>query len=416
MPTSWERLLPHACWRAFRPAPPAGLAAPDLEAVDGALEGFFEAVVADGTRRVLVAVNDADRATDTEPMLAQALAARDRVARDVRFDVLVAGGSHPLPPPAARAAHEERALGIGRDRVGSVAWHGGNVPPETLVPLGAAGPEGAAPHVHRALAEARAVLALGSVEPHYFAGLTGAHKTATIGALSRRDIARNHSHALSQRARALALDGNPVFDGIAVLARAVEAGSRRLLCVNQVLCGGREVARAAGSWRGSLDAVAPVCRASYALHLLAPADLVVARVEGPLAATLYQADKGFHNTGPAVRDGGAIVVEAPCDQGLGPSRFIEMLRAAPTLEDALARLEAGGYRLGDHKAVRLRCLAARGVRVAVVASRDLGDPVPGLPIARSREAGLAAVGIDAGTFAGSALLVEDAGCAVATAG
>ena len=73
----------------------------------------------------------------------------------------------------------------------------------------------------------RRQLAFGVVEPHYFAGWAGAHKTATVGVWDRATITANHEHALAPASQPLALDGNPVYDGLA--AAAVAGVPQRLL-------------------------------------------------------------------------------------------------------------------------------------------------------------------------------------------
>ncbi|MGE0707594.1 MAG: lactate racemase domain-containing protein [Planctomycetota bacterium] len=264
--------------------------------------------------------------------------------------------------------------------------------------------------VDRRVAAADLVLAFGSVEPHYFAGWTGAHKTATIGVCDRATIERNHRHALDVRAAPLVLEGNPVFEGLAGLVAAVEQG-RRLLCVNHVLDEeGRALGVAVGTWRGSLERAARVARRRFAAPIAAPADLVVAEVHGPLAESLYQADKGIKNTEACVRDGGDLVLLAPLPRGLGAARFVELLRRAPDLAAAQAQVEREGYVLGDHKAVRLRALQARGVRLHVASERL--DPAAlegtGLQAYPSLDAALAAVE----ARRGRALWVHDAGVCV----
>jgi hypothetical protein len=135
----------------------------------------------------------------------------------------------------------------------------------------------------------------------------------------------------------------------------------------------------AGPPLACLADAARAAEARWRVRVAQHVDFLVAVVESPLSRTLYQAEKGVKNSEFAVKDGGAILLDAPCDDGVGPDRFVAMLRDAPDLAGVDARIRRDGYRLGDHKAHRLRALEARGVRVGVVA--------PGLPIDAARAAG-----------------------------
>lgn len=264
--------------------------------------------------------------------------------------------------------------------------------------------------IDRRVADADRVLVFGSVEPHYFGGWSGAHKTATVGVLARETIQRNHEHALSAEAQPLRLDGNPVYEDLARIVRRVERG-RRLLCVNHVLDErGRPLGAGVGTWRGSLKRAVSVAAKRFVAELAEPADVLVAQVEGPLSRSLYQADKGIKNSEACVRAGGAMILVADLDAGLGPDRFVELLKAAPDEAAARERVEREGYVLGDHKAVRLRALQARGVALHLVSARLSASALEGtgLPLHASLADALEAAGV----AAGRGVLVQDAGVCV----
>jgi nickel-dependent lactate racemase len=206
------------------------------------------------------------------------------------------------------------------------------------------------------------------MEPHYFAGVTGAHKTLSVGVMSRSAIEANHAGAMQAGASGLKLEGNPVHEGIAEALGGIERSGAALFAVNQVLVDGELVAWTAGHPLSALEDGLEVVRKAFGFRIEVPVDLVVARMAPPLDRDLYQADKGIKNTEAAVRDGGVIVLEAGCEHGVGIDHFVGLLRAASTHARALEVIAERGYRLGDHKAVRLRALTdGRGVRVGLVA-------------------------------------------------
>jgi hypothetical protein len=316
----------------------------------------------------LLLVNDPQRATATPEVLRQA----DGLFDLARTRVLVATGSHAFAP-AARASLQQAFAAL---PLGPWEWH--DARRADLVPIG----DGGGWRAHPWVAEARHILAVGSVEPHYFAGFSGAHKTLTIGCAALADIERNHAGALAPACRPCRLDGTPVHDGVVRMLQPLAEG-RRIGAVNLFQVGAAIVDAAGGAPLEALRALAPQVERAYRRQIPRPAEALVAEVDGALACSFYQAEKGIKNNEWAVRDGGTIVLAAACPQGIGQDAFTRLLREAPTHAAALGAVQARGYRLGDHKAVRLRYLtdaACRGVRVYVVS--------PGIP---ARDAALLGV-------------------------
>jgi nickel-dependent lactate racemase len=406
-PPSWHELLGGFALREITPTPPE-LRLDVVRATSEALEraGFDE--FADGAaaegRSLTLVVNDTHRFTDTRSFLEAALALLDRRPgeRTAPLRVLVATGSH-LSTEAERRTHEDAMFGPHAARIAEVAWHDARSD---------AGLRGVGNTVlHAWMAEAGFYLACGSMEPHYFAGVTGAHKTLTVGVMSLESLRANHEHALSNAARPLKLDGNPVHLGIVDALADLEDSGARLLAVNQVIVGGRVVGVMAGHPLEALVQGLTMVRDCFAAAVDEEADLVVSEVGAPLDRDFYQADKGIKNTEFAVRDGGVLLLEASCQGGVGIDHFVDLLRAAPTAEAARKVVAERGYRLGDHKAVRLRHLTdEREVQIGVVTGgvpAAMGE-VLGVRIFASREAAASWARETLGG-SGRAILVHDAG-------
>ena len=371
-PSGWKTLLRGTRVRVVAPGVPRPTRRDPAALVAGAiaaarLDEFLAAAVRQREPVTLV-VNDPHRATGTRRALEAILRlAADRGLR-LRWRLLVATGSHTFGP-AERRAHERRILGRWGASVSERDWHDARDDGR----LATAGGR----RLHRWVAEDRFSIGVGSLEPHYFAGVTGAHKTLTIGVLSFEDLRRNHSRAMEAGSAGLALAGNPVFDGIVETLRDLEGAGARLFAVNLIEAAGRLLGCTAGRPLAALHAGLPLARRVYARRLRAPADLIVARVAPPLDRSFYQADKGIKNVERAVRDGGVILLDAPCPDGVGIDRFLSLLRRSATHLGVVRLVEREGYVLGDHKAIRLRGLTeARGVHLGIVA--------PALPSAAAR--------------------------------
>ncbi|MEI6212009.1 MAG: lactate racemase domain-containing protein [bacterium] len=355
---------------------------PRADAIRTALTRAREALGSD--RPDLLLINDPQRATATAAVLDAARPFFDLSGARV----VVATGSHSFGP-AEREALQRTCPGF---PVEAWSWHEARSP--NLVAVGGSSGWRAHPWV----VSAQSLLAIGSVEPHYFAGFSGAHKTLTIGCASHADITRNHAGAMDPACRPCRLAGTPVHDGIADMLRMLASG-RRLAAVNLFQNGLEVVDAAGGAPLEALQALAPIVEAASLRRIPQAAEALVAEVTGALACSFYQAEKGIKNSEWAVRDGGAIVLQAACPQGIGQAAFVDLLREAPTHAAAVEIVRKRGYRLGDHKAVRLRYLtdpATRGVRVYIVSPGISADDAALLGIRKAgsvaealREAGVA---------------------------
>lgn len=409
LPPSWHQLFPGLQVREVAPSTPAtrvDVGAATVEALEAAgLANFAREAAAEGRSLTLV-VNDDHRFTDTASFLGAVVAVLDRRLGAERLPplrVLVAAGSH-QSTSEERQRHQAAMFGDHAARIAEVAWHDARSEAD-LRTLGNTS-------LHAWMAEGGFYLACGSMEPHYFAGITGAHKTLTVGVMSLESLRNNHEHALSPSARPLRLDGNPVHVGIVDALADLEDSGARLLALNQVLVDGSVVAVFAGHPLEALVQGLAVVRECFSAELDDEVDVVVAEMEAPLNRDLYQAEKGIKNTEFAVRSGGVLLLEAQCPGGVGIDHFVELLREAPTAEDARALVESRGYRLGDHKAVRLRCLTdERDVHVGLI-SKGIADglgEVLGMRVFADRQSAAAWALEQLGGDATHAVVVHDAG-------
>ena len=308
-------------------------------------------LLADPTELTVI-VNDPQRQTNSRAVL-------DVLTKHIpadRIRILVATGSHTFSRQE-QADFEAALADVGLQEI---LWHESES--ENLVDI--------AQHWRGNpwLLEDRPLLAIGSIEPHYFAGFTGAHKTFTIGCASFEDIQANHANAIKDQCRPCRLEENPIHENVTKMLGSL-AGLQKIVAINLVQKGDRIVAAAAGQPLEALLKLLPTACEMFTRSIPGPADAIVAEVTGPLGKSLYQADKGIKNSEWAVRDGGTIVLVAGCEDGIGQDDFVKTLKKAQNYDKSVGLLDTCGYHLGDHKAVRLRYLTDpkyRNISVYVV--------------------------------------------------
>jgi nickel-dependent lactate racemase len=187
--------------------------------------------------------------------------------------------------------------------------------------------------VNRLAVDADAVIPIGGVVFHYFAGFTGGRKSIVPGVASARTIAANHSLTLDTVRRAWhpaveigRLPGNPVAEDLAEAAAAVPVRAS----VQTVLDGnGRFAGVFAGEMTQAHRDACDCARRLFGVTLGDPADVAVATA-GP-ARNWLQSHKALVNASRAIRPDGVIVLVAPCPEGIG-SASLERWLAAPSLD------------------------------------------------------------------------------------
>jgi len=210
--------------------------------------------------------------------------------------------------------------------------------------------------VARRVAEAPFSIAVGVVELHQYAGVSGGHKAVSVGCGGRSTIAQLHSRSrvLQSGVGIGIIDGNPFRAAVEALGRA--AGCRLALVW----------VPATGEWLfGTPEAVVRegLSRIQPWSFVSNRAPGVVLKVPQSKACSLYQASRAAtylsESPSPAIEEGGTIVIEASCPEGLGAEAgFIHALRGcAPPWRALLSGPEPTGA--GAQRAVMLARLAER---------------------------------------------------------
>lgn len=328
---SQEAELPEGRFRSL--SPPGGTPLADVrgglaDALDHPFRGPSLPDFLRGRRRLLLVVSDATRRTGAEtllPLLKTYLDERGVAPSTVK--IAVATGIH--RPPTAEEA--ERLTGGGTFPGAEVVCHRADDPGDP-VDFGTTS-FGNRVRLNRVAGWADAIVVLGGVGFHYFAGFSGGRKSLMPGLAESGTIAFNHRLVLEpdgsgrRRAAAVAsLDGNPVHEDMEEALRLV--GLDRVFVVNASLDGeGRLSAIVCGH---GIDAHREACRRyleTHSVSLPAPADVVIAGSGGfPRDLNMIQSHKTLEMGRYGLRPGGALVAVAACREGMGHPAFFPWFR------------------------------------------------------------------------------------------
>jgi len=204
-------------------------------------------------------------------------------------------------------------------------------------------------------------IALGNVEPHYFAGYSGGAKALVPGVCSLATIQKNHAMMVQSKATVGVLDGNPVREDLEEGAAFIGLD----FILNVIVDAQHNVIAAAAGH--------PVEAHRWLCHVLdyqrkveveQLADIVIVSAGGfPTDMNLYQAQKALDNAAGAVKSGGVIIWVAECPDGFGNPIFKDWI-VGSSADDILARIQTR-FVLGGHKAAAIARVLMRASVILV---------------------------------------------------
>jgi hypothetical protein len=309
------------------------------------------------SQRVTVAVPDATRPIDPHA-IEELIAGLVRVR--AKPTILVALGLH-------RPMHEAELAPLGAiaAKHGALLLQHDAHDPDALVEIGAA-------RFHRAIAEAEAVIAVGIVEPHQYAGFSGGVKTVAIGCAGRETIAQLHSLRLLRQpgTRIGCIDGNPFQAELRRLASPLQIWALQI-----VPDGGTYFGPAIDVFELAVRDASARCFEELAEEL----DWMHLEVPPAKAQSFYQASRAASYVAlvdrPAIKRGGLLVVEARCPEGLGQGAgeraFVRALsRGRETL---LEELEGDREIDGGEQRAYVLAMALGRARIAVAGAPKMPE-------------------------------------------
>jgi len=202
--------------------------------------------------------------------------------------------------------------------------------------------------INRFYLEADIRILTGFIEPHFFAGFSGGPKAVLPALAGSESVSTNHGLRMIAHPRATwgVTEGNPIWEEM----REVALHTRPTFLLNVTLNARREIT---GVFAGDmLTAHARGCafvRENAMAGVEKPYDMVVTTNSGyPLDQNLYQSVKGMGAASQIVREGGAIIIVAACEDGLpAHGRYAALLAEAKSPQGVLDMISRPGFSAQD---------------------------------------------------------------------
>lgn len=194
------------------------------------------------------------------------------------------------------------------------------------------------------------VILTGSIVYHYFSGYGGGRKAVLPGCAAMETVRVNHSFMLDPNAGLGKTIGNPVYEdqmeGVALFAKG-----RSLFLFNGVLNAKHQFLKMfAGDYIAAHKEACKFVDEVYGSVIPKEADIVIASCGGyPKDINVYQMQKTMDNAVLAVKEGGAVVLLADCEEGSGSQVLEETCRRLGSPEAIEEELRKN-FKIGANKA------------------------------------------------------------------
>ncbi len=227
--------------------------------------------------------------------------------------------------------------------------------------------------LNRTMMEADFRVYTGFIEPHFFAGFSGGPKAVLPALAGQESVLSNHGRDMIAHPNATwgVIDGNPIWEEM----REAALMTMPAFLINVAINARHDIT---GVFAGELLEAHAAGRAFVRDHVMvgvdAPYDVVVVSNSGyPLDQNLYQTVKGMSAANRVVREGGAIIMCAACQDGLPDhGRYAQLLAEAGSPQAVLDMLARPGFGEQDQWQVQVQAQVQLRAEVFVY-SEGLSD-------------------------------------------
>lgn len=303
-----------------------------FEALEKPIGSLPLAALAAGKKKIGIIFNDITRATPSKLMLPIIIRALGDIPKE-KITLFNALGTH------RENTREELCSMIGEKLVSDyqiIQNDYSDISTQKMIGMTSFGHEA---WVNRKMAECDLIILTGFIEPHFFAGFSGAGKAIMPGMAGKQTIFGNHDAKMISNPKSTwgITDGNPLWEEIQEVAEL----TGKLFIVNVTMNKFHEITGVfAGNLRQAHAMGAKFVKQSAMAPLPEPFDVVVTTNSGfPLDMNLYQSVKGLSAAAQVVKRGGTIIIASACSDGIPDhGLFGPVLKESASADDALNRI------------------------------------------------------------------------------
>lgn len=290
--------------------------------------------LAKGKKKVVLIASDHTRPVPSKAIVPAMLEEIRKGNPEAEITILIATGCH------RETSKEELVNKFGEEIVAkeNIVVH--DCDNSELVNIGTL-PSGGECIINKIAYDADLLVAEGFIEPHFFAGFSGARKSVLPGIASRVTVMANHCSEFiaDPKARTGILEGNPIHKDMVWAARQAKLA----FIVNVVINAEKEAIYAVAGDMEEAHAKGCGFLSSLCKVDAVPADIVITTNGGyPLDQNIYQAVKGMTAAEATVKKGGVIIMMARSNDGHGGEHFYHQMADEPDIEKTLALFMSRG--------------------------------------------------------------------------
>lgn len=220
--------------------------------------------------------------------------------------------------------------------------------------------------INRKYLEADVRILTGFIEPHFFAGFSGGPKAVLPSLAGTESVYSNHGLEMIAHANAAwgITEGNPIWDEM----REVALRTNPTFLLNVALNTQQEITAVfAGDMLQAHSQGCEYVREHAMAAVDVPFDIVITTNSGyPLDQNLYQSVKGMSAASQVVREGGAIVIAAACEDGLPDhGSYAELLTEGGSPQGVLDFISQPGFSMQDQWQVQIQAQIQKRAEIYV---------------------------------------------------